>query len=47
MCYLSDRNLVQQIQDNIYMQYFIGDSSFSAKEPFHPALFVELLGGEK
>ena len=41
MCDLSDREVVQQIQENIYMQYFIGYSSFSDEEPFDPSLFVE------
>jgi hypothetical protein len=41
MCDLSDRETVQQIQENMYMQYFIGYSSFSDKEPFDPSLFVE------
>lgn len=41
MCDLSDRETVQQIQENIYMQYFIGYSSFSDEEPFDPSLFVE------
>lgn len=41
MCDLSDREVVQQIQENIYMQYFIGYSSFSEEEPFGPSLFVE------
>jgi len=38
---LSDRETVQQIQENMYMQYFIGFSSFSDEEPFDPSLFVE------
>jgi IS5 family transposase len=29
MCDLSDRETVQQIQENMYMQYFLGFSSFS------------------
>lgn len=41
ICDLSDRETVQQIQENMYMQYFIGYSSFSDKEPFDPSLFVE------
>ena len=41
MCDLSDREVVQQIQENIYMQYFIGYNSFSDEEPFDPSLFVE------
>ena len=41
ICDLSDRETVQQIQENMYMQYFIGFSSFSDEEPFDPSLFVE------
>ena len=41
MCNLSDRETVQQIQENIYMQYFIVFSSFSNEEPFDHSLFVE------
>ena len=41
ICDLSDRETVLQLQENIYMQYFIGYSSFSDEEPFDPSLFVE------
>lgn len=41
ICDLSDRETVQQIQENMYMQYFIGYSSFSDEEPFDPSLFVD------
>jgi transposase, IS5 family len=41
MCDLSDRETVQQIQENMYMQYFLGWSSFSDEEPFDASLFVE------
>ena len=41
MCDLSDRETVAQIQENMYMQYFIGYSSFSDEEPFDPSLFVD------
>jgi hypothetical protein len=50
MCDLSDRETVLQIQENMYMQYFIGFSSFSEEEPFDPSLFVEFrkrLGAEQ
>ena len=40
MCDLSDRETVQQIQENMYMQYFIGYKSFSDEIPFDPSLFV-------
>jgi hypothetical protein len=41
MCDLRDRETVQQIQENMYMQYFLGFSSFSDEEPFDASLFVE------
>jgi len=40
ICDLSDRETIQQIQENMYMQYFIGYSGFSDEEPFDPSLFV-------
>jgi transposase, IS5 family len=40
-CDLSDRETVQQVQENMYMQYFIGYSSFSDEEPFDASLFVD------
>lgn len=42
MCDLSDRETVNQIQENVYMQYFIGYSSFSYEPVFDPSLFVDL-----
>ncbi|HVH95618.1 MAG TPA: transposase [Bacillus sp. (in: firmicutes)] len=50
LCDLSDRETVQQIQENMYMQYFLGWSSFSDEEPFDASLFVEFrkrLGAEQ
>jgi len=41
MCDLDDRETVDQISENIYMQYFLGYSSFSDVPPFDPSLFVE------
>jgi len=41
ICNMSDRETVLQIQENMYMQYFIGYSSFSTEEPFDPSLFVD------
>lgn len=40
ICDLSDRETIQHIQENMYMQYFIGYSSFSPEMPFDPSLFV-------
>ena len=37
----SDRDLVKQIQENPYYQYFIGLESFQHTPPFAPTLLVE------
>jgi transposase, IS5 family len=42
ICDLSDRETIQQIQENIYMQYFIGFSSYSDEPVFDSSLFVDL-----
>jgi hypothetical protein len=34
MCNLSDEETLLQIQENMYMRYFIGYSSFSTEAPF-------------
>jgi hypothetical protein len=41
ICNTNDRETVMLIQENIYMQYFIGYSSFTTEQPFDPSLFVE------
>lgn len=41
MCNLDDREAVAQISENMYMQYFLGYSSFSPDPPFDASLFVE------
>ncbi len=41
MMNLDDREAVDQISENIYMQYFLGYGSFSVEPPFDPSLFVE------
>ncbi len=41
MCNLDDRETVDQISENIYMQYFLGYPSFSDEAPFDASLFVE------
>lgn len=38
---LDDRETVAQISENMYMQYFIGYSSFTPEPPFDPSLFVD------
>lgn len=42
ICDLSVRETVDQIQENVYMQYFIGHSGFSYEPVFNPSLFVDL-----
>ncbi len=41
LCNLDDRETVDQISENIYMQYFLGYSSFTSEAPFDASLFVE------
>ncbi|MEZ5037418.1 MAG: IS5 family transposase [Chitinophagales bacterium] len=41
LCDLDDRETVDQISENIYMQYFLGYSSFNDEPPFNASLFVE------
>jgi IS5 family transposase len=42
MLSLTDRETIQQIQENVFMQYFLGYSSFTNEAPFSPSLFVEI-----
>jgi hypothetical protein len=37
---ISDRETVDQIRENPYLQYFIGQSSYSNELPFDPSLLV-------
>ena len=39
---LTGRETVAQIQENMFMQYFLGYSSFTNEEPFSDTLFVEI-----
>lgn len=39
---LTDRETIAQIQENMFMQYFLGYSTFTNDEPFSPTLFVEI-----
>ena len=41
LCNLDDRETVDHISENIYMQYFLGYSGFTNETPFDPSLFVE------
>lgn len=40
LCDIDDRETVSQISENIYMQHFLGYSSFSDEPPFDASLFV-------
>jgi len=42
ICNLDDQETVDQISENMYMQYFLGYSSFQAEAPFDSSLFVEI-----
>jgi transposase, IS5 family len=37
-----DRETILQIQENMYLQYFVGYSSFTTDEIFDPSLFVDI-----
>lgn len=39
---LSDRETVAQIQENPYLQYFVGLPGYQMEEPFAPSLFVDI-----
>lgn len=39
---LSDEETVAQIQENPYLQYFVGLAGYQTKQPFVPSLFVEI-----
>jgi hypothetical protein len=39
---LSDEETVMQIQENPYLQYFVGFSCYKDEPPFSPSLFVEI-----
>ncbi len=41
LCNIDDRETVDQISENVYMQYFLGYSSFTNQAPFDASLFVE------
>jgi len=41
LCHLDDRETVNQISENVYMQYFLGYSSFTSDKPFDASLFVD------
>jgi len=39
---LSDEETVEQIQENPYLQYFVGFPAYTTKTPFVPSLFVDI-----
>lgn len=39
---LDDRETVAQIAENMYLQYFLGYSSYTREAPFDPSLFVDI-----
>ncbi|MEO6167828.1 MAG: IS5 family transposase [Chitinophagales bacterium] len=39
---LSDREVIEMIKENIYLQYFVGLSSFTTKKIFHHTEFVHI-----
>ena len=39
---LTDRETIEQIRENMFMQYFLGFSSFSNEPPFDASLFVDI-----
>lgn len=39
---LTDRETIMQIQENMFMQYFLGYSSFTNEAPFDASLFVDI-----
>ena len=40
LCNVDDRETIELITENMYMQYFLGYSSFTTVSPFDPSLFV-------
>ncbi len=42
MLNIDDREVVAQIQENMYLQFFVGLSSFTTQEPFDPSLMVTI-----
>ncbi len=42
MLNIDDREVVAQIQENMYLQYFVGFSSLTTEEPFDASLMVSI-----
>lgn len=42
MLNLTDRETIMQIQENMFMQYFLGYTSFTNEPPFDPSLYVDI-----
>lgn len=39
---LADEEVIEQLKENMYMQYFVGYASYQYKQAFAPSLFVEI-----
>jgi hypothetical protein len=39
-CQISDREVVEQIRETPYLQYFMGMEGYEDKEPFDPSIMV-------
>jgi len=42
LCDLPDREVIRQIQENVYMQSFLGLPGFTKEKLFDPSLFVDI-----
>ena len=42
ICNLDDRGVIEAIQENVYMQFFVGLKEFTTKPVFDASLFVEI-----
>lgn len=42
MLNISDEETMQMVTEDLYIQYFLGYESFTAKTPFYSSLFVEI-----
>ncbi|MDR2497818.1 MAG: transposase [Tannerellaceae bacterium] len=42
ICNLDNRETVEQISENVHMQYFLDYSSFTSDKPFDASLFIDI-----
>lgn len=42
MLNIDDREVIEQIKENIYLQYFVGLSSLPTSEPFDASLMLQI-----